>query len=103
MLPPGLSFNAISAKALAASKRARLPRSYFSWDEMLGPKRSGFFPYTPATNLLYGLREALQMLQEEGLEHVFPVTPATPRPRAVRYAPGDWKSCAPSPRNTATR
>jgi alanine-glyoxylate transaminase / serine-glyoxylate transaminase / serine-pyruvate transaminase len=71
MLPPGLSFNAVSAKALAASKDARLPRSYFSWDEMLGPNKAGFFPYTPATNLLYGLREALQMLQEEGLEHVF--------------------------------
>ena len=71
MLPPGLSFNAISAKALAASRRARLPRSYFSWDEMLGPNKSGFFPYTPATNLLYGLREALQMLHEEGLEQVF--------------------------------
>ena len=71
MLPPGLSFNAISAKALAASKSAGLPRSYFSWDEMLGPNKSGFFPYTPATNLLYGLREALQMLREEGLDNVF--------------------------------
>jgi alanine-glyoxylate transaminase/serine-glyoxylate transaminase/serine-pyruvate transaminase len=71
MLPPGLSFNAVSDKALAASKQARLPRSYWSWDEMLGPNRSGFFPYTPATNLLYGLREALTMLFEEGLENVF--------------------------------
>jgi alanine-glyoxylate transaminase/serine-glyoxylate transaminase/serine-pyruvate transaminase len=71
MLPPGLSFNAVGAKALAASKRAALPRSYWSWDEMLGPNRSGFFPYTPATNLLYGLREALRMLMEEGLENVF--------------------------------
>jgi alanine-glyoxylate transaminase/serine-glyoxylate transaminase/serine-pyruvate transaminase len=71
MLPPGLSFNAVSDKALAASKQARLPRSYWSWDEMLGPNRSGFFPYTPATNLLYGLREALSMLFEEGLENVF--------------------------------
>ncbi len=71
MLPPGLSFNAVGAKALAASKRAALPRSYWSWDEMLGPNRSGFFPYTPATNLLYGLREALHMLMEEGLENVF--------------------------------
>jgi len=71
MLPPGLSFNAISAKALAASKSAGLPRSYFSWDEMLGPNKSGFFPYTPATNLLYGLREALRMLREEGLDNVF--------------------------------
>jgi alanine-glyoxylate transaminase/serine-glyoxylate transaminase/serine-pyruvate transaminase len=71
MLPPGLSFNAVSAKALAASKTAKLPRSYFSWDEMLVPNQSGFFPYTPATNLLYGLREALQMLMEEGLDNVF--------------------------------
>ena len=71
MLPPGLSFNAVSAKALLASKNAGLPRSYFSWDEMLGPNKSGFFPYTPATNLLYGLREALLMLQEEGLDNVF--------------------------------
>ncbi len=71
MLPPGLSFNAISAKALAASKDAKLPRSYWSWDEMLAPNKNGFFPYTPATNLLYGLREALRMLEEEGLDQVF--------------------------------
>jgi alanine-glyoxylate transaminase/serine-glyoxylate transaminase/serine-pyruvate transaminase len=71
MLPPGLSFNAISEKALAASKTARLPRSYWDWQEMLGPNRNGFFPYTPATTLLYGLREALIMLQEEGLQNVF--------------------------------
>ncbi len=71
MLPPGLSFNAVSAKAMAASKAARLPRSYWSWDEMLGPNKAGYFPYTPATNLLYGLREALRMLMEEGLENVF--------------------------------
>ncbi len=72
MLPPGLSFNAISAKALAAGKNAKLPRSYWSWDEMLTPNKNGFFPYTPATNLLYGLREALKMLlDEEGLDQVF--------------------------------
>ncbi len=72
MLPPGLSFNAVSDKALAASKNAKLPRSYWSWDEMLTPNKSGFFPYTPSTNLLYGLREALKMLvEEEGLENVF--------------------------------
>ena len=71
MLPPGLSFNAVSAKALAASKDAKLPRSYWSWDEMLAPNKNGFFPYTPATNLLYGLREALRMLEEEGLDQVF--------------------------------
>jgi alanine-glyoxylate transaminase / serine-glyoxylate transaminase / serine-pyruvate transaminase len=72
MLPPGLSFNAVSEKALAASKTARLPRSFWSWEEMLEPNRSGFFPYTPATNLLYGLREAISMLvHEEGLDNVF--------------------------------
>ena len=72
MLPPGLSFNCISAKALAASASARLPRSYWSWDEMLANGKTGYFPYTPATNLLYGLREALRMLlDEEGLENVF--------------------------------
>ena len=71
MLPPGLSFNAINDKALAVSKSAKLPRSYWSWDEMLGPNEKGFFPYTPATNLLYGLREALRMLDEEGLHNVF--------------------------------
>ena len=72
MLPPGLSFNAISEKALAASKSAALPRSYWGWDEMLANGRNGYFPYTPATNLLYGLREALSMLlDEEGLENVF--------------------------------
>jgi alanine-glyoxylate transaminase/serine-glyoxylate transaminase/serine-pyruvate transaminase len=71
MLPPGLSFNCISQKALAASKSARLPRSYWAWDEMLANGKSGYFPYTPATNLLYGLREALKMLEEEGLEAVF--------------------------------
>jgi alanine-glyoxylate transaminase/serine-glyoxylate transaminase/serine-pyruvate transaminase len=71
MLPPGLSFNAISHKALAASASARLPRSYWSWEEMLASNQSGWFPYTPATNLLYGLREAIVMLMEEGLENVF--------------------------------
>jgi alanine-glyoxylate transaminase/serine-glyoxylate transaminase/serine-pyruvate transaminase len=72
MLPPGLSFNCISPKALAASKSARLPRSYWAWDEMLANGRNGYFPYTPATNLLYGLAEALKMLlDEEGLDAVF--------------------------------
>jgi alanine-glyoxylate transaminase / serine-glyoxylate transaminase / serine-pyruvate transaminase len=72
MLPPGLSFNCISAKALAATKSARMPRSYWSWDEMLANGKSGYFPYTPATNLLYGLAEALKMLlDEEGLDAVF--------------------------------
>ncbi|MGD1091019.1 MAG: aminotransferase class V-fold PLP-dependent enzyme [Bryobacteraceae bacterium] len=71
MLPPGLGFNAISEKALAASKSARLPRSYWDWKPMLAMNATGYFPYTPATNLLYGLRESLQMLREEGLQNVF--------------------------------
>lgn len=72
MLPPGLSFNCISPKALEASKSAGLPRSYWAWDEMVANGKGGYFPYTPATNLLFGLREALAMLlDEEGLEAVF--------------------------------
>ena len=72
MLPPGLSFNAVSAKALAASKDAKLPRSFWDWGEMIASNKDGYFPYTPATNLLYGLRESLTMLlEEEGLENVF--------------------------------
>jgi alanine-glyoxylate transaminase/serine-glyoxylate transaminase/serine-pyruvate transaminase len=71
MLPPGLGINAVSRKALEASQAAQLPRSYWRWEEMLKPNQSGFFPYTPATNLLYGLREALRLLQEEGLDAVF--------------------------------
>jgi alanine-glyoxylate transaminase/serine-glyoxylate transaminase/serine-pyruvate transaminase len=71
MLPPGLSFNAISEKALAASRSARLARSYWSWQPMLASNQNGYFPYTPSTNLLYGLREALKMLSEEGLQNVF--------------------------------
>ena len=71
MLPPGLSFNAVSEKARKASAAAKLPRSYWGWDEMLAANKTGYFPYTPATNLLYGLREALRMLQEEGLDNVF--------------------------------
>jgi len=71
MLPPGLGITAISAKALAARKSARLPRSYWDWEPMLRDNQAGFFPYTPAINLLYGLSEALRMLFEEGLENVF--------------------------------
>ena len=70
MLPPGLSFNAISEKALAASKTAKLPRSYFDWQSMLEFNRTGYFPYTPAIGLLYGLNEAIKMLLEEGLDNV---------------------------------
>lgn len=71
MLPPGLSFNAVSDKALAASKTARLPKAYWEWDEIIEANQRGFFPYTPATNLLYGLEEALDMLAEEGFASVF--------------------------------
>jgi alanine-glyoxylate transaminase / serine-glyoxylate transaminase / serine-pyruvate transaminase len=71
MLPPGLGFIAISDKALAASKTNKMPRSYWDWEEMLKPNANGFFPYTPATNLLYGLREAIEILLEEGLDQVF--------------------------------
>ncbi len=71
MLPPGLSFNAVSAKALAASKNAALPRSYWDWGPMLKSNATGYFPSTPATTLLYGLDTALDMLAEEGLENVF--------------------------------
>ncbi|TGD95718.1 pyridoxal-phosphate-dependent aminotransferase family protein [Methylobacterium nonmethylotrophicum] len=71
MLPPGLSFNAVSDKALAASRGARLPNSYWSWEEMLAANANGYFPYTPSTNLLQGLAVALEMLREEGLPAVF--------------------------------
>ncbi|PYT96715.1 MAG: serine--glyoxylate aminotransferase [Acidobacteria bacterium] len=71
MVPPGLGFNAVSEKALSANKTAKLPRSYWDWQEILKHNQAGFFPYTPATNHLYGLREALLMLHEEGLPNVF--------------------------------
>jgi alanine-glyoxylate transaminase/serine-glyoxylate transaminase/serine-pyruvate transaminase len=71
MLPPGLSFNAVSAKAMAANGKAGLPRSFWSWEEHAGPNATGYFPYTPATNLLYGLEAAIEMLHEEGLANVF--------------------------------
>jgi len=71
MLPPGLGLNAISPKALAAADSAKLPRSFWDWKAMLTANQVGFFPYTPATNLLYGLREAIKMLEEEGLPNVF--------------------------------
>jgi alanine-glyoxylate transaminase/serine-glyoxylate transaminase/serine-pyruvate transaminase len=71
MVPPGLGFNAISEKALAANKNAKLPRSYWDWQDMLKQNQAGFFPYTPATNLLFGLREALKMMKEEGFANIF--------------------------------
>jgi alanine-glyoxylate transaminase / serine-glyoxylate transaminase / serine-pyruvate transaminase len=71
MLPPGMSFNAISPRALEAMKSARLPRAFFAWDEIIDMNKGGYWPYTPNTNLMYGLSEALDMLSEEGLEAVF--------------------------------
>ena len=71
MLPPGISFNAVSEKALDAAKTAQLPKSFFSWVDMAKLNEKGFFPYTPATNMFYGLAEAIEMLHEEGLDSVF--------------------------------
>ena len=71
MLPPGISFNALSPKAIEASKTARLPRSFWGWTEIVEMNKSGYWPYTPNTNLLYGLSEALDMILEEGLDNVF--------------------------------
>jgi alanine-glyoxylate transaminase / serine-glyoxylate transaminase / serine-pyruvate transaminase len=71
MLPPGMSFNAVSDRALAAAKQSKLPKSFWAWDEMIAMNKSGFFPYTPATQMLHGLAEAIDMLHEEGLENVF--------------------------------
>jgi alanine-glyoxylate transaminase/serine-glyoxylate transaminase/serine-pyruvate transaminase len=88
MLPPGLSFNAISDKALVAGRTATLPRSYWNWPEMLATNENGFFPYTPATNLLYGLRESISMLREEGLDNVF--TRHARHAEATRRAVNAW-------------
>jgi alanine-glyoxylate transaminase / serine-glyoxylate transaminase / serine-pyruvate transaminase len=71
MLPPGMSFNALSDKALAASKSSKLPKSFWDWDDMLRMNKVGFFPYTPATQMLHGLAAAIDMLHEEGLDNVF--------------------------------
>lgn len=71
MLPPGLSFNAVSEKAMEVAKSASMARSYWDWHDMVGPNQTGYFPYTPGTNLLYGLNEAIDMLHEEGLENVY--------------------------------
>jgi alanine-glyoxylate transaminase/serine-glyoxylate transaminase/serine-pyruvate transaminase len=105
MLPPGLALQAISEKALEASKRARLPRAYWDWQSMLAANQSGFFTYTPSTNLLYGLREALQMLSEEGLQNVF--ARHTRLAEAARHAVAAWglELCAACPEeysNTVT-
>ena len=71
MLPPGLGFNALSPRALDASKTAKLPRSFWAWDEIIETNKTGYFPYTPSTNLLYGLSEALEMIEAEGLDNIF--------------------------------
>ncbi len=71
MMPPGMSFNAISDKAIAANKTAKMPKSFFAWDEMLNMNKVGFFPYTPGTQMLHGLATGIEMLHEEGLDNVF--------------------------------
>ncbi len=88
MLPPGLGLNALGPKAIAAARTAKLPRSYFDWESMLRDNAAGFFPYTPATNLLYGLQEALVLLREEGLERVF--ARHRRHAEATRAAVGAW-------------
>lgn len=88
MLPPGLSFNAIGAKALEASKTAKSPRSYWSWDAMIASNRNGRFPYTPATNLFFGLREALKIFDETGSEAIF--TRHARHAQATRAAVSAW-------------
>ena len=88
MLPPGLAFNAVSARALAAADTARLPRAYWDWRDMLAANANGYFPYTPSTNLLYGLHEALAMLQAEGLPRVF--ARHERHARATRLAVAGW-------------
>jgi alanine-glyoxylate transaminase/serine-glyoxylate transaminase/serine-pyruvate transaminase len=88
MLPPGLSFNAVSDKALQASKTAGLPRSFWDWQPILAANERGFFPYTPATNLLYGLKVALEMLDEEGLPNVY--ARHTRHAEATRAAVRGW-------------
>ena len=84
MLPPGISFNAVSDKARAVAAKATLPKSFWGWEEMIANNKNGFFPYTPATNLLYGLAEAIDMLHEEGLDNVFARHTASRRGDAAR-------------------
>lgn len=88
MLPPGISFNAVSEKALAVAAKATLPKSFWGWEEMIANNKNGFFPYTPATNLLYGLAEAIDMLHEEGLDNVF--ARHKRHGEATRRAVGTW-------------
>ena len=91
MLPPGLSFNAISAKALATAKAAKLPRSFWDWGEMIASNKDGYFPYTPATNLLYGLRESLKCSTRKAWKTPFRGTSAMQRQHGAQYAPGGWR------------
>ncbi len=88
MLPAGLSFNAVSEKAIDASKTARMPRSYWDWTPIIAANEAGFWPYTSATNLLYGLRRGGAMLREEGLENVF--ARHARHAEATRAAVGGW-------------
>jgi len=97
MLPPGLGLNAVSAKALEASRQARLPRSYWDWQPVLAAAQTGLFPYTPPTTLCFALREALAMLDEEGCPPSSPGTPGTPKPPAGRCAAGASTSSAGTP------
>ena len=95
MLPPGISFNAVSPKALAASKHAKLPRAFWAWDEIIEMNKTGYWPYTPNTNLLYGLNEALDMILDEGLDNVFARHERLAEAcRAARCARGAWRSSA---------
>jgi alanine-glyoxylate transaminase/serine-glyoxylate transaminase/serine-pyruvate transaminase len=103
MLPPGLSFNAVSDKAFEASRSNRLMRSYWDWSEMQKHNPTGFFPYTPGTNLLFGLREAIAMLEEEGLPNVFARHARHAKPLVAPFAGGGSRSCARIRRSTATR
>ena len=91
MLPPGMGFNALSPRALEASKTAKLPRSYWAWDEILEMNKGGYWPYTPNTNLLYGLSEALDMLQSEGWSRYSRGIGAGPPRSAAPSAPGDCR------------
>ena len=103
MLPPGLSFNAVSDKALAAYEHARLPKSYWDWEPILEANARGFYPYTPATNLLYGLREALRMLDEEGLANVFARHQRHAELPARPCAAGGSRCCASTSASTPAR
>ena len=101
MLPPGLSFNAISDKALEASKSAGSPKSYWDWKGMVEANENGFFPYTPATNLLYGLRESISMLEDEGLDNVLARHARLAEATRAPSPPGGWKFRPPTPVKSA--